>query len=860
MVGVGVMACDDDALEEEPNNQEAEEDPFEIDDPYMRVPIQDGVDGDRGVEDIEAFRPAESGEVAVGRVGDQTGWEGVWSHCRPGDYVMSNSIIEVCIQDETTNRYETFTGGKLVDVRRHGQEGEDVLDMMMPLIRDLSTASSHEVEVVRDGSDGVAVVRTRGEDVDIAHISAITGNVWNSSFGMVIETEFRMYPDEPVVEKVTHLTMPGEGAVNWHVGDWFAYGDRAQPWTPGGGLEVGSQEMPWMGAIGDGQSFGLVFEDMARPMGIGDQFGVPWGEFRIDRLQITDEEPGVYRRWFVVGDGTLDSVARLAAEVRGESYDLEAQELAVVDEVGDPVAGAKIKAYDAEGTPATVARSDDEGRFTMDLAPGDYALDIREIAGPLTVETNATVSGDGQLVELEVPRRSTVSLTIHDGEGGPTMPARVTFEHDQWGEWMEYSVDGTLETRVPTGEVRVVITRGSEYGIYDESWELDAQGHQEEVILNHYVDRQGWRSGDFHQHMEPSLDSEVHVEDRVMENVTQGVDVAVPTDHDVVTDLQPAIDALGVGDYLATFPGVEISPLYAHYNLYPVPYDAAARGRGTVTMADLNESGEVEFRRMPRVVEVAREMGTDPVVQMNHARRSGAGMMTTVDFDPEAPIDPDMHEDFAHDFDTMEIINSYNQVCDLMADWSGFLNQGYRVAGLGNSDTHGADGEAGVPRNYMPMDREPSEITADDVREALRGQRASVSSQAFVDFEDGTLPGDEVVVDEGEVSFDIRVQTPPWASAESLFVIVNGEVVQEMARDEEADEVVDFQERITLEIEEDSWVVFWADGPTPSAPTPRRRHVIGFTNPVYLLTGGDEWQAPGPLPLDLDAINTGYCS
>ncbi len=855
-----VVACDDGDDESEVN-QGGEGEEFEVEDPYMRIPAQEGVDAAMGVDDIEAFRPAEEGQVRLGRLGEETGFEGVWSHCRAGDFLMSNAVIEVCIQNETTNRYETFTGGKLVDIRRHGQEGEDVMDMVMPLLRSLSTASSNEVEVVRDGSDGVAVVRTRGEDVDVAHLSAITGNVWNESYGMEVETEFRMYPDEPMVEMVTHLTMPGEGSVSWHVGEWFAYGDRARAWTPGVGFDVPSQEMPWMGAMGDGQSFGLVFEESGRPMGLASQFGVPWSEMRIDRLEITDEAPGVYRRWLVVGDGSMDSVARQAAKLRGEDYDIPSVEVVVRDEGGEPVEGAEVKAYGEDGTAATVGQSDDQGVLELDLEPGDYSFRITEVAGPLEIEREATVEGQEAAVELEIPLRAPLAMDILEGEGGEPVPARVTFEHGDLGQWHAYSIDGSLETQVPTGELRVIVTRGSEYDIFDETREFGPDGSEVDVVLERRMDTDGWRSGDFHQHMEPSLDSRVHVEDRVMENVTQGVDVAVPTDHDIVTDLQPAIDRLGVQDYLATFPGVEISPLYAHYNLYPVPYDAEARGRGTVPLASLDDEGEIEFRRMPEVVEIAREFDSDPVIQMNHARRSGAGMMSTVEFDPEAAFDPDLHEDFAYDFDTMEIINTYGQVCELAADWAGFLNHGFRVAGMGNSDTHGSDGEAGIPRNYMAFDTEPSQITADPVREALRAQQVTVSSHAFVDFKDGTLPGDEVAVEDGEVSFDVRVQTPSWARAESLFVIVNGEVVQALARDdEEAGEVVDFDEVITLDVEEDSWVVFWADGPAPSAPMPRRRHVIGFTNPVYLTTGDGDWEAPGPRALDLDAIDTGYCS
>jgi hypothetical protein len=231
-----------------------------------------------------------------------------------------------------------------------------------------------------------------------------------------------------------------------------------------------------------------------------------------------------------------------------------------------------------------------------------------------------------------------------------------------------------------------------------------------------------------------------------------------------------------------------------------------------------------------------------------------------VEFDPELGPDEVTNPDFTVDIDTIEVINRFGDVCQVMADWAGLLNAGYRITGLGNSDTHGQNGEAGTPRNYMRMDRGPGEIDGDIVREVLRAGQVTVGTHGFIEFTDGRLPGDEVVVEGGTVSFDVRVTTPSWAQIDELHVIVNGQVVETIGRTGAPGSNVDFEGTIEVEAEEDSWVVFWGAGPQPSAPIPVARPNIVFTNPVFLIADGGSWEAPGVGPVDVSAIDTGYCN
>lgn len=839
-------------------NSTEPEGPFVIEDPYDLVPYQPNVDTRDGHPDIEAGVPGVE-EVRVGRIaGEETGFTGVWSHCRSGDFLLSNSEIVVCIQNETTNRYETYTGGKLVDARRHDQPpGEDVLDMIMPLI-DIGTATSDNVEVIRDGSDGVAVLRVSGQDIDLAHLAGVLGSRIGQQRSLQVVTEYRLLPGSTAVEIVTLLRAPqGQTYSALRVGEWFAFGDRARGWTPGSGFGIASSSMPWTGAMGDGHSFGLVFEDKATPLGVMALQGIPYAEMQTDTLVVRHSEYTAYRRWFVVGDGSIDSVRRAAAEVRGEDLPGQAMTVRVNDDDGVAMSGVEVVVRQ-DGSSITAGVTDDEGELELWLETGSYEAVLSDFAGPLAVERPFEQTGDD--VVLTLPQVARLKVEVQEIGTEAPITSRVRFTHPDVGTWHEYAVAGHLDTIVPAGQLQMIVTRGMEYDFFEVGLDLEPGSSNEEMVsLLRGVDTDGWRSGDFHQHMEPSIDSRVNVHVRVLENASQGVELMVPTDHEVITDLQPVVDKMGLGHELSTFPGVEISPLYAHFNLYPVPYRPHLRGRGSIELA-YRPDREVFLRRMPEIIAMARQFETNPIVQMNHPRNS-SGMLNHVSFDPELGPEAVTHEDFVIEVDTMEIINRYGDVCQILADWSGLLNAGHRITGLGNSDTHHANGEAGAPRNYMPLDVAPGEITPELASQALRAGQVTVASHAFIDFGDGTLPGDEVAVDgQGLASFNVRVQTPDWSEAQTLFVIVNGSVVQTIERTAEAGARFDFDEIIEVEVEEDSWVIFWADGPRPTAAVPQRKEVIAFTNPVFLTTGAGDWQAPGVQPLDLAAINTGYCS
>ena len=822
-----------------------------------RTEAPTGVDPN-GHADVEASLSA--GQVRAGKItGAQTGFLGVWAHCRTGDFKLYNADIEVCIQAESTNRFEVFSGGMLVDAKRAGQDGDDVIDSVMPLVG-LGTQRAESVEVVRDGSQGgPAVIRVEGTDVPIAHLVGVLGGQLGQRPGVDITTEYRLAPDSDTVEIVTWFANPNDGGRFFQFGDWFSWGDRGRLWTPGRGVGAPTGSYGWLASLTADRSYGWIIEHpKAEELGLSAQ-GLPWAGSKVTSAELEAGDQTAWRRWFVVGDGTLASIRQRAAELRDEPIEASRRTLEIFDG-SSPAADRRVRVYRG-GDPVSWGVSDENGQVEMLLAGGEHRVVVQGWHGGSSVEKQVTIDQDTHRIDIAPAGQLSLETTL--ASEGSVAPAQVFITG---GGRFERSFDGTLDVPFAPGSYRVVAYRGPEYDAAEADIEITAgQQTDQSLALERSVDTAGWIAGDFHQHMEPSLDSTATVEGRALENAALGVEFFATTDHEAVTDLAPVITQLGLDAFTTTIAGVEISPIETHVGLYPMRYQPDLRGRGTLPLAVL-DGQEPQRRLIPELVELARQEPQDPVVQLNHARRNTSGMLELVGFDPE--VGPHVIDDvrFTLDFDTMEVINRFDNACRLFADWSGLLNGGRRLTGLGNSDTHSLSGEVGVPRNYMHIDKPAADVSVDDVRTALRQGRVTVGAHAFIDFEDGTVPGDTVSATAGaETTFQVRVQTPNWSEIDTLVAVVNGEVVAQFDSTTEAADHLDFQQDVPIVVDEDAWVVFFAHGPAPSGPVPTGKPAVAFTNPVYLdvdgdaNTDGDPWEAPGTGALSLDAVDA-FCN
>jgi hypothetical protein len=169
----------------------------------------------------------------------------------------------------------------------------------------------------------------------------------------------------------------------------------------------------------------------------------------------------------------------------------------------------------------------------------------------------------------------------------------------------------------------------------------------------------------------------------------------------------------------------------------------------------------------------------------------------------------------------------------------GLLNQGLRVTGVGNSDTHSIGSPPGFPRNYIPtMANTLHGVAAEEIVGAVRGGQLTVGGGAVMDFPDGPIPGAEIMADGESTSVRVRLRTPPYAQLTQLLVLFNGLVVDTIEIDSAVEDIVDFDEVIEVPTPVDGHLIFLAAGDNNLEHIRPGRAVFAFSNPIWIDVDG----------------------
>ncbi|MGB0589733.1 MAG: PHP domain-containing protein [Myxococcota bacterium] len=332
-----------------------------------------------------------------------------------------------------------------------------------------------------------------------------------------------------------------------------------------------------------------------------------------------------YERFFVVGQGDISSITDVMYEVRGTAVGkLEGTILDALvgpstngrvflladpdaDEAWSDVRDVIAANWKLIGEPGVLNAIDadvgldpnEDGSFEASLPPGSYLVvatneamtatspvyrvQIEEgvttrlnpsLPKPASVEYRVT-DAHGQLIEAKI-----VFVPLIDGElaveDGTRRPALGEGRIGNGIRHMTLTAEGYGEVEIEAGDYRMFVTHGPLYarGEIDISL-VPGDRHVAQVTLAKEVDSGDWIGFDAHLHAEPSFDSGMKLERRVISAAAEGLDLAISTDHDVVTNYAPTIGALGLQDRLKSAVGVELSTLeLGHFIAFPLDYDA----------------------------------------------------------------------------------------------------------------------------------------------------------------------------------------------------------------------------------------------------------------------------------------------
>lgn len=489
--------------------------------------------------------------------------------------------------------------------------------------------------------------------------------------------------------------------------------------------------------------------------------------------------------------------------------------------------------------------------------PGDTFEVVRGVVsygfGSFRIEPRADEDFAGYVSGRGFPGRIEV---VVQGEGGEPLPSKITLfptnglglslgpaDRVEGSEDVVYLPRGKGTVACPFGSYDVVVSRGPEYGLHRQRVDV-AFGVRGDVhaVLRREVESDGWIAGDFHLHCQPSFDTALPIPGRLVSLAAEGVEWAIATDHNEVTDYNPTIEKLGLRPFLLGSIGDEIttrSPNYGHFNAWPLEPAAAPLPYESVTPQELFDGA----RRDPGV----------EVVQVNHPS-FGPGEDQYFDvyrLDPYTGIAAE--PGFSYEFDALEVMNGkyLAQGLQNFRTWMVLRNRGYNITATGNSDSHHVVfREPGYPRNLVST-HAPSVADANeaDLVDAVLAGRVVVSYGPVIDLRvNGAPVGALVAAVEGEAQLEARVQCASWMTLETAQVFVNGSSVATIPLANTKGSPLDTTLTTTYPLTRDSWVLLFVEGKGDLSPVMRTAgfRPLAFTNPVRVDFDGDgEFTPPG---------------
>ena len=480
--------------------------------------------------------------------------------------------------------------------------------------------------------------------------------------------------------------------------------------------------------------------------------------------------------------------------------------------------------------------------------------------------------GDDDLVGWQSIREfdGLARVSVMDEQGRP-LPSRIVFlpvggedleigPDDRWSaSWdTAYLALGEGEVRIPSGEYDVVVSRGPEYGVHEERVLVPSGGAVDiATVLPLVLDTRGWISGDFHLHATPSFDTPLPVPGRIVSLAGEGVEWAIATDHNEVTDYGPVIEQLGLAGWITSSIGAEVttrSPSFGHFNTWPVP-----AGSPPVPYEGFDPAGLFAAARVagPEIIQV-NHPATDPA-SSNYFDLFRVSRYTG---EPEEP-------GFSWGFDAIEVFNGgwIDQGFVNLETWMRMLNAGRRITATGNSDSHHiVFREPGYPRNLIRVpDDSPATAREEDLVRAVLDGAVVVSYGPVLDFQvNGVLLGEGLapVGTEG-VHMRVRVQAPAWARPTEGRLYANGVVVRTFPLAIDSEDPLDLTLHAQHRPERDTWYVFLVEGDGDLEPVRRGEwfHPVAFTNPIRVdVDGNGVFDPPGNIAdattiAQLDAVD-----
>ncbi len=827
----------------------------------------------------------------------------------PGDWMLANSHAAFVVKapTETEHTYAHY-GGLLVDAvalvgcaqAAPERFGELLLLLGTINIGDLPASTLRTFRgtsavVLADGSDGgAAKLRVHGVD-DYFWLVELTliAEAWRDGkpkkrslpLGVKLALDYTLPPDRASIQVDLVVINETSAKREFHVGAAAFVDDSTeqQIWSKGklaaGGFSLRTG-MPWL--AGSARDGAIVIAVDTNNLGTAQISGV---DALVPIHQLAEpltvgpkgSATGEDRQRFWIGVGATDSASAVATlegiAVGGESWtgvDVAGHVVDIGDKTGVSDARVVLERRTNAGDyePLLSERSGPGGAFSLRVPKVGAKDDLRLVAHAAGRDPSAPVvlSLDGKDgdVQLRIGEAGRIEHEVVDGEG-KLLPARLTLVHKQTKATLLGFAAGTQGAwPVPPGSYTLIVTHGYTHTPWQ--GEVTVVAGKPAVVkatLPQVVQHAGWMSFDNHVHSQPSPDSTVPLADRYIAAAAEGLHIVVHSEHEIIVDSGPHLQASGVGAWVRGVTGQEVTAsLPEHTNMTSVKPDPSHK-RGAPVKWHGRDLAEIW------ALEKTRGAGFRT---LNHPRK-GCNWLCLIGWDrqqltwtndePESVGLAQGATMFSWDFEAIETMNGMDSRLFVEAgkedetgtfeDWLSFHNAGHLITGLAVTDVHGW-APPGSPRTWFRVPKDDLSAFSDAwLVDAVKAGHTVMSAGAFAEVSIGAAgPGElakQGALQDGKAPVKVRVQAIAAVDVTRLVVVVNCVAVAEVQATK-PNEVVKFDGVIDVPLSEDSHVVVVGFGakPMPAGlksynPTKVPRFI---SNPIRVDVDGDgAWTPPG---------------
>ena len=806
-----------------------------------------------------AFRPTavQVGGFAIRRVDEGTAETDNGSIALlPGDWLLDGEDLHVVVAG--MSRPESMRGAVL-EARLRSEPIEEGIAELAPRFLVDNTSARFDV------SDIDLVTR------DHKPALRIRGLLRMNARALVVERELSISRVAGVLSIVTRVAADHQHLSHVRMGEHVGWGGGT-PWLEGIGPISGenSHSVDFVGI--EGKDVSTVFAALDGDVDVHPLYEVSGTSRTLlgtdiwrDGAGVDDAHALVTKEFLALAPRSFGQAVRHIGWARGRAY----PEVVATMRYLPP--GAEVLLTDGALHPIVRARPDATGRAIVPLPMSQDAIYrlVGTAFGHAQSDAVVITLPHERDVLIDIPPGGRIRVTVRDPQGSRVV-SRIRLVPQDGAPPVHLGPDsraaGAIDTMIttdgdaiisaPAGKYRVLVTRGPEWSMHSEDVQVtDTFRPDVHAVLTHVVQPGDWLGADFHVHAAPSPDSKVTLEDRVASLVAEGIEFAVPTDHNHVTDYMPTVIATR-REELGSIPGAEITswdPNWGHFNGLGLPVLVDEPGQG-VPAWEKTTPAQI-FRRV-------HELDPDALVQINHPRMEGEiGYFDRVHFDPATQLGSAA---YSADYDLIEVWNGFDLARPasferVFNEWLELVAEGHRYVATGNSDSHLIRYQwNGYPRTYV---RARGYSDARQVLRELRAGHAFVTSGPFLDVTaEGGGPGDRVRADHGNADVHVRVQIPSWMHLDEVRIYVSGQLMTTDAisplfqgssryvaplHAAPLSGAIVFEKDYDVPIEKDGSIVVLIRGTTPLDEYFARNDIppLAFSNPIWVDADGDgRWQ------------------